>query len=288
MKKIKLFILMFLISLILSGCNLKLLTTQEYQDEIVDIENDINQLSKDIEELKNKIALLEAEYQQLSNELDSLLTKEDMYKWLNQCDIYNARGNMKVEVEYSKTFIGITTSTDKYSASGFIFYSVNNTYYVLTTYNITNKTGYNKVSYKLIDAFQTDYTASLYKASEEYGLAVLSFTDDKAQNDLYTVKFADSDPKVNDPVCNIYSLQNSAFNHMNFSKVDNYVKISTYDFEVFYSDVDTVNSIYGAMSVDLDGNLVGMASVTYNEDGMKIASIPVSKIKEYLVSINLY
>ena len=49
MKKIKLFILMFLISLILSGCNLKLLTTQEYQDEIVNIENDINQLSKYIE-----------------------------------------------------------------------------------------------------------------------------------------------------------------------------------------------------------------------------------------------
>ena len=112
------------------------------------------------------------------------LTKDDMYDWLNQCNIYNVRSNVKVTARHYNSVLGIETSHKEVSGSGFIFCESGNTKYVLTSYFLTSVSGYSKVSFKLNDAFQTEYNATLYKASEKYGLAILYFTDTK-QNDLY-------------------------------------------------------------------------------------------------------
>ena len=217
-------------------------------------------------------------------ELGGDLTKDDMYDWLNQCNIYNVRSNVKITARHYNSILGIETSHKEVSGSGFIFCESGNRKYVLTSYFLTSDSGYNKVSFKLNDAFQTEYNATLYKASEKYGLAILYFTDTK-QNDLYVAPLATTNPNVGSPICNIYSLNGSAYNHMNFSKVYSYEGSTYFDFNLIKNEIDTVSSIYGCMSVGLDGRVVGMVSLTNSGSTNYCKSIPVSKIREYLVTV---
>ena len=269
----------------LTGAKSSVLTAEEYREEIVKLEQEIEDLQKEIDILKNDILKFETEYKELEEKFDGLLKKEDMYNWLNQCNIYNVRANMKIDARhYNTNFIGMVTKEETHTGSGFIFCEDGNTKYVLTTYYLTNDKGYKKISYTLYDAFQTKYTATLLASSQEYGIAVLKFTD-SLTNDLYVAPLAKADPVVGDPVCNIYSLNNSAYNHINFSKVKSYDSTSYYTFDVFTNDVDTESSVYGSMSVDLNGNVVGIVSLTSTGEEQCCKSIPVTKIIEYLLTI---
>ena len=283
-RKIFITFLIIVLSLIfLTGAKSSLLTKEEYASEIVELEEDITELEEAIEQIKNQMKEYEAQYSQLEKELTDQLTKEDMYDWLNQCNIYNVRSNVKITAKFYNKSFGFETSSKSYSGNGFIFCASGNIKYVLTTYYLIEDTNYDYVSFKLHDAFQTEYTAKLYKSNKEYGIAILYFTD-TGQNDLYVAPLATSDPNVNDPICNIYSLNNSAYNHMNFSKVNSYTSSSHSSFNLMKNEIDTTSAIYGCMSVDLKGNVVGMVLETTTENGMYCNSVPVSKIREYLLS----
>lgn len=278
-RKLILTILIVVLSLIfLTGAKSSVMTKEEYKDEITIIEEEIKELENKIETIKAQIAKIEEEYSKLEAEYDEKFTKEDMYEWLNQCNIYNVRSNMKVEVKhYNTSFIGTITKSEIVSGSGFIFCSKGDTKYVLTTYDLIQSKGYKQISYTLYDAFQTKYTAKLYKSSKEYGLAILEFTDTYT-NDLYVAPLSKEDPSVKDLVCNIYSLNNRTYNHMNFSVVE------SLDLGLFKNKVDTQNTISGCMSVDIYGNVIGIvSSITDNY----CESISVSKIREYLLSTEL-
>ena len=263
-RKLILTILIVVLSLIfLTGAKSSVMTKEEYKDEITIIEEEIKELENKIETIKAQIAKIEEEYSKLEAEYDEKFTKEDMYEWLNQCNIYNVRSNMKVEVKhYNTSFIGTITKSEIVSGSGFIFCSKGDTKYVLTTYDLIQSKGYKQISYTLYDAFQTKYTAKLYKSS----------------NDLYVAPLSKEDPSVKDLVCNIYSLNNRTYNHMNFSVVE------SLDLGLFKNKVDTQNTISGCMSVDIYGNVIGIvSSITDNY----CESISVSKIREYLLSTEL-
>lgn len=261
------------------------LTKEEYQAEITNLKAEIEALEKEYDDAIEKFNLLAQEYAQLDKEFSSMLSKEKMFEWLNVCNIYNVRANMKIVAKHYNTFLGFETTSESYHGSGFIFCSSGSTKYVLTTYFLTEDQGYDKISYTLYDAFQFEYSATLYKSSKTYGLAVLKFTDSN-ENDLYTVPLATKNPEIDDPVCNIYSLQKSAYNHMNFSKIISYEKTSYFNFDVFKNEIDTKSAIYGAMCVDLKGNVIGLVSLTNTLDGSNYCkNIPVEKIREYLSSI---
>ena len=285
-RKILTYILIVVLSFsfLIGAKSSSVLTKEEYTSEIVKLEEEILELEEAITLLKEQMKQYDEEYSKIKEEFDGLLSKEDMYDWLNQCNIYNVRSNVKVTAKHYKTVFGIETSSKTYTGSGFIFCESGSTKYVLTTYYLTNNTDYNKVSYKLNDAFQNEYNAKLYASSKEYGIAILYFTD-TYQNDLYVAPFANSDPKIGDPICNIYSLNNSAYNHINFSKVNNYTLSSNSSFNLIQNEIDTVSSIYGCMSVGLDGKVVGMVLETISNDETYCNSVPVCKIREYLVSV---
>ena len=285
-RKILTYILIVILSFVfLTGAKSStILTKEEYTSEIEKLEEEILELEAAIEMLKNQMKEYNDEYSKLEKEFDDLLSKEDMYAWLNQCNIYNVRSNVMVTAKYYKNFMGFETASKTYIGSGFIFCESGSTKYVLTTYYLTNKTDYNNVSYKLNDAFQNEYNAKLYASSKEYGIAILYFTD-TYQNDLYVSPLANSDPEVGDPICNIYSLNNSAYNHMNFSKINNYTTSSNISFNLIQNEIDTASSIYGCMSVGLDGKVIGMVLETISNDEIYCYSVPVSKIREYLLTV---
>lgn len=285
LRKIVLPILVIFLSFgFLIGAKSSVLTHDEYKTEIAKLEKDIEQLELEINSIKNDVLKLENEYKTIEAQFEGLLTKEDMYDWLNQCNIYNVRANMKIEAKHYDSVFGFTTKEQTYSGNGFIFCAEGNTKYVLTTYFLTNDKGYQNVSYTLYDAFQTKYSATLYKSSEQYGIAILKFTDNYA-NDLYVAPLAKNNPQVSDPVCNIYSLDGSAYNHMNFSKIDGYGQTTYFEFDVFSNEIDTKSSIYGCMSVDIEGKVVGMVSITNTDTKDYCKSIPVTKIIEYLKTV---
>ena len=284
-RKIIISIFIIIISLLfLTGAKSSVLTKEEYVSEIARLEQEITELEESINLLKLQMSSYDSEYEKLQKELGGNLTKEELYAWLNKCNIYNVRSNMKVTARHYNSIFGFETSHEEHVGNGFIFCESGNKKYVLTTYFLTNVSGYNNVTYTLTDAFKTEYTAYLYKASEEYGLAILYFTDNN-QNDLYVAPLANKDISVGSPICNIYSLNGSAYNHMNFSIVFSYETSTYFDFELIKNDIDTASSIYGCMSVGVDGNVVGMVSLTNSQSGNYCKSIPVSKIREYLITV---
>ena len=285
MRKVVLSILIVIFSFgFLIGAKSSVLTHDEYKEEIVNLEKEILELEKEIAKIKDEVLVFENEYNKIKTEFDGLLTKEDMYDWLNQCNIYNVRANMKVEAKHYNSVFGFVTKEETYNGSGFIFCESENEKYVITTYYLTNDKGFNSVSYTLYDAFQTKYSATLYASSEKYGIAVLKFTDTYT-NDLYVAPIVSSTPAIGSPVCNIYSLDSSAYNHMNFSKIISYDKTTYVDFEVFTNEIDTKSSIYGSMSVDIEGKVIGMVLLTTTGDIQNCRSIPSSKIIEYLLTV---
>ena len=257
------------------------LTKEEYDSINNNLKEEIETLENEIASLNLEIELKEEQYANLSNELESLITKEAYYDWINKCNIYCVRANMKVSVEhYNTNFLGIKTKSESFVANGFIFDSLDDTKYVLTTYDVLKDRGYSKIKCTLSDAFQTNYQASICYKSENYGLAVLKFTD-TYKKDLYKITFANDNPKVSDLVCNIDS--NNMYNHMNFSKIISYKENDNFDFNVYENDVDGSYDNSGAMSLDINGNVIGIVTSYLSDDGI-CQTIPVLKIREYLVA----
>ena len=275
------FLIVLLSVVFLTGAKSISWTKDDYANEIVKIEEEISEIEDLISALKEQMKNYEEQYNQLEEELSSQLTKEDMYDWLNQCNIYNVRSNVKISTKFYNTRFGFESDSVTYSGCGFIFCASGNTKYVLTTNFLTENAYYTRATYKIYDAFQTEYTAKLHVSSKEYGLGILYFTDTK-QNDLYVPQLAISNPNIGDPICNIYSLNNGVYNHMNFSKVNSYTTDG--NSRLIQNEIDTTESINGCMSVDLNGNVVGIVLETITENQKYCSSLPVSKIREYLIT----
>ena len=259
--------------------NAKGLTKDEYKQEITRLNEEIDELEGKIEYIKEQIKLQEEQYQQLETELNGMMTKEDMYDWFDQCNTYNTRSNLSVKVKHYNKFIIVTGSSYEYG-SAFIFAKSGSTYYALTSYFIVTEDDYKYHDVTITDAFRNEYTATIYNQNESYGMAILKFTNSNTNN-LYVSKFAKSNPNENDPICNIFTIKDSAFNHMNFTKIQKYTTSSYVSFNVIQNTIDKYSAIGGAMSVDFDGKVVGMV-ISITNTHTYCRSVPVEKILSYV------
>lgn len=285
-KKICFFILLVVFTFLgLKTINASTLTKTDYLNQIEELEKDIDDLKKKIDDMNSKISKLNTEYQQLSSDLAGKLTQDDMFDWFNYCDIYNTRACVRIESKFYKTFLGIETSSYTRTGSGVIIKEQGNYEYVLTSSNIIkNDTKYDKEKYTVWDSFKDEYSASLYCSNESYGLAILIFT--KNYNDLYAVSLASKDGALNDPVCNIYSPKDYGYNHMNFSTISNTNRESDdFSFPLIVNKIDIKSNIYGSMTVNMKGQLVGItyySSTSSDYQTNYSIAIPVSIIKVFL------
>ena len=285
-KKICIFILLVVFAFVgLKTINASTLSKNDYLNQIEELEKDIDNLKKKIDDMNSKISKLNTEYQQLSSDLARKLTQDDMFYWFDYCDIYNTRACVRIESKFYKTFLGIETSSATRTGSGVIIKEQGNYEYVLTSSNIIkNDTKYDKEKYTVWDSFKYEYSASLYCSNESYGLAILIFT--KKYNDLYAVSLASKDVALNDPVCNIYSPKDYGYNHMNFSTISNTNRESDgFSFPLIVNKIDIKSNIYGSMTVNMKGELVGItyySSTSNDYQDIYSIAIPVSTIKVFL------
>ena len=285
-KKICIFIIMVVFTFVgLKTINASTLTKTDYLNKIEELEKDIDNLKKKIDDINLKINKLNEEYDQLSSVLAGKITQENMFDWFNYCDIYNTRACVRIKSKFYKTFLGMETSSATRTGSGVIIKEEKDSEYVLTSsYIVKNDTKYDNVKYTVWDAFKYEYSGILYCSNESYGLAILKFS--KKSKDLYAVSLANNDVALNDPVCNIYSPSDYGYNHMNFSTISNTSrKGDDFSFPLIVNEIDVKSNIYGAMTVNMKGQLVGLtyysqASSDY-QTNYSIA-IPVSIIKVFL------
>lgn len=284
-KKICIFIIMVVFTFVgLKTINASTLTKTDYLNQIEELEKDIDNLKKKIDDINLKINKLNEEYNQLSSVLAGKITLEDMFDWFNYCDIYNTRC-VRIKSKFYKTFLGMETSSATRTGSGVIIKEEKDIEYVLTSsYIVKNDTKYDKVKYTVWDAFKNEYSAILYCSNESYGLAILKFS--KKYNDLYAVSLASNDVALNDPVCNIYSPSDYGYNHMNFSTISNTSrKDDDFSFPLIVNEIDVKSNIYGAMTVNMKGQLVGLtyySQISSDYQTNYSIAIPVSIIKVFL------
>lgn len=284
-KKICIFIIMVVFTFVgLKTINASTLTKTDYLNKIEELEKDIDNLKKKIDEINLKINKLNEEYNQLSSVLAGKITQEDMFYWFNYCDIYNTRACVRIQSKFYKTFLGIETSSATRTGSGVIIKEEKDSEYVLTSsYIVKNDTKYDKVKYTVWDAFKYEYSGILYCSNESYGLAILKFS--KKSNDLYAVSLASNDVALNDPVCNIYSPSGYGYNHMNFSTSNTSRKGDDFSFPLIVNEIDVKSNIYGSMTVNMKGQLVGLTYYSQTSSDYQTnysIAIPVSIIKVFL------
>lgn len=274
MKKILTFIFVLIILIFLSSCVIpSIYNKEEYVEMIGQLENEIADLEKQIEEINTQKVLLDQKYEELLTLYESYYTKEELYEWFNTCDIYAARSNVYINTKHSKVSFGfIETSSKNEEGCGFVFSTTGRERYVLTTYDVVFEAGFTKQQYMISDAFGMEYQASLYAGSSEYNLAVLVF-EDTNENDLYDVSFSNEMIIVGEPVCNIYTLSGSLRNSMNFSKV---VSVEGDNF-IFESEKD-INP-FGSMCIDMSGLVTGIIFNSLESGYQSLSSV---KILEYL------
>lgn len=288
----KIILLLLLVILVFSGLKTSTAaapTIDYYTEECSKLEKEISELEKQLEELKQQINTRNLEYSRLTKDFNDKISVEDMYDWFNKCDIYSTRANIKITTKSYNTFLGIETSSSTATGSGVIIKSQANVEFVLTSYYVTKKdSDYKKVEYKIYDAFQNKTSASLEYESQAYGLSILTYTK-TTTSDLYAIPLSNSIANVNDPVCTIYSLRDSAFNHMSFSTVSSVSINTTYtSFNLFSTETDTKSTIHGSMIVNLNGDLVGISLLTATSDNINLVyGVSVDKIKAFLNEGNI-
>jgi len=274
MKKILTFIFALIILIFLSSCVIpSIYNKEEYVEMIGQLENEIADLEKQIEEINTQKVLLDQKYEELLTLYESYYTKEELYEWFNTCDIYAARSNVYINTKHSKVSFGfIETSSKNEEGCGFVFATTDGERYLLTTYDVISEDGFSKHEYTIKDAFGMEHQASLYNSSIEYNLAILVF-EDTTGNDLYNVSFSHNVVSVGEPVCNIYTISSSTHNSMNFSNVvsvegDNFIIKSEKDVKPF-----------GAMCIDMNGLVTGIIFDSLESGYQSLSSV---KILEYL------
>jgi len=246
--------------------------------EIENLENNLDDLFKNRDNKKN-------EYNDILEKYNEMLKVEDMFNWLNLCDIDAMRANFKIHTYCYNKWLFIKTDEHNQTASAILIKTNTNTKYVLTSYYAVNEVNdyeYNEIT--LYDAFENEYSGEVVKMNKDYSLALVKI---KSPGDkLYYMSVADNNPKVGMPICNIYYNENGVQNYMNFSKVDSYITEDE-SFKFIYNECPTSDTVYGGMSVDVNGKLAGVIVYTY-DSGKYISSVPAEIIREFLENVGIY
>lgn len=287
-RKIVMFMILTLFSFVfLTSVSASTLTKYEYRNQIEMLEEEIFKLKKEIESVEEQKNTINDNAEKIKKEYDDKVKVEDMYNWFNKCSIYDVMSNIKIEIKSYNTFLGIETSSSTSKGSGVIVgLTESNQYVVLTSYYVIQpKSGYKKATYKLIDSFGNVYEAKVGKSDIKLGLSALVFTKNN-KSDLYSISLSADDAVSGDPICNIYSFENSGFNHMSFSNVIGYKNKNNYcDFKLLENIVDIKNNNEGSMSVNLNGQLVAITICCEVIDGNNYCyGVPISKIRYFLYS----
>jgi len=202
-----------------------------------------------------------------------------MYQWAHICNRDGMRANIKLTVEHKKYFIGIPIDTKSYTVSGVLIKTNKNKLYVLTTSSVLETiNGYSKKICTVTDAFNVTYDGTIVTYDTNYNLGLIEISSQ--HDNLNSVSLASNDPKTNDAICNIYYNNNGPINAMNFTKIKQYVKEGL-SFNLIYNEVPLCDSIYGGMSLDINGNLCGLIIYTYSSTSC-VSSVPVSQIRSFL------
>ncbi len=277
-----LIILVMIFCILTFGC-----TSPEKEDLSKNIDNlelEIDKLENDLEDLYTDRDIIQREYNEILEKYNDMIKVEDMFEWLNICDIDAMRANFKIHLYCYDKWLFIKTDDYSQTSSAVLIKTNTDTKFVLTSYYAVNKVNdyeYNEIT--LYDAFQNEYTGEVVKMNKDYSLALVKINS--PGDKLYYMNVADNNPTVGMPICNIYYNENGIQNYMNFSKVDRYITEDE-SFKFIYNECPTSDTIYGGMAVDLNGKLAGVTVYTY-DSGKYVSSVPAEIIRMFMKSAGL-
>ena len=173
--------------------------------------------------------------------------------------------------------------------SGVIFFEDDTYYYVLTNFHVVNPRDYDRASYQLSPAFDTDpIEAELYVFDDTKDLAVLRF-----QKGEISLKVMNLSTRLNDPLVPgefLLAVGNpSAINSIvTYGEYLDLVSIRDVDFKVIMHSALIFPGNSGGALTDINGNLVGLNTWRFQSGQDLNLAIPLETIQTFLISHDLW
>lgn len=280
MRKVKVLLIVGLLFFVTS-CTVQI-PTDNYDEHLSELSASILDLQAQNTALSAELEAANVRMAEIMSDIENHYDKDTLYNWFNKCNIYAVRSNVKIALTTSNSPFNLG---DPVYSSGVIIASSGSTYYAIGSYFATKAVEKGMfTSYKIYDAFETSYSASLVSYDQNLGLALFRFTVNSG-NELNVMKVRSSDLEEYDPVCTIFSLSNSTYNHMIYSTITDKASDTGYvDYDLYITKIDVISSIYGAMNVDVDGKLAGIVLLTKNSS-YEAYFAPASIINQFLNNV---
>lgn len=215
------------------------------------------------------------------------LTDDELYIATIKADILSANITVK-----ATSYTG--TSGVESSGSGVIFHETTNYYYFLTNNHVTYKvSGYNNVSYKVMD-YEFNYYSdvTILNSDANYDLSVGRFKKSSKQT-LSTITLGTTNPTTStDVIC--IGQPMGVTNTVSLGKVLSYTMVSLTDasvnesnvkFSVIQHSAESQTGSSGGGLYDSNYNLIGISyagSVDLDGNFMYSYAIPIEKVNEFL------
>lgn len=303
MRKILIFLVLFISIFLISSCSLSVVDdSSNDKNEIIELRKEYEELKRRKNELKLQLNELKSSYNSTSilvKELENKLeTVEDEI-----VESYALFDKLENEVLYSSVVIsrvcylesgsGIT-STNQYVSgalgSGFIFKKDTNYYYILTNDHVLISDDRANSEYTFVyDAFFNKYEAEVLCRDSAYDMAVLRVDINPEFPTLKSIELANENPKIGDVVISV-GQPNGQLNSITIGEVVTYTKNSFVSYQVVMHDAWITNGSSGGMMINTNLEVVGINSWggsdnTYEEHFGEAS--PVDKIKEFLLANSL-
>ena len=212
--------------------------------------------------------------------------------------IFSSHIKANVGVEVKSVQGGFFGGSVNSSGSGAIFAEDAVYYYLLANdHVVTASPGYTVTSYKVLDCYGNEYSASLIDTSPEYDLAVMRIP--KGNDELFVLDMADEPAERKDFVAAI-GQPSGMKNSVTYGEVVN-IKVfeggtdtsdeTSIDFPIIWHDAPVDHGSSGGMLLNSSLELVGINfAIGTSEDGGFICgfAVGIEKVKEYLSYLNMF
>ncbi len=283
MKRIISLLALLILSFTLTGCFNA--NDSDYELRISENNRIISSISEQIKERSEVLSNVKSEYELIESDYKELSKDNDIDEIFERANIYSTRANIKLNVTLYKQQFFFGPITESRNCSGFVFYIDSNYAYCLTSSRIFEG-DFNQVSIKAQDAFLSEYSASIYKLSNDYKLAVIQFRIN-TDNDLYKLKIRSSIVANLEPAIKVFTYSTGGANHIVISNVELEDEINDKG-NSFLMEVDSVDNVIGSMVTDRDGNLIGITdSIIESGDKAYVSSFDNIYIISFLKSIGM-
>ena len=185
-----------------------------------------------------------------------------------------------------------TKITSSQTGSGVIIYENETSYFILTNNHVTYLTANGNKSYKVKDAYENEYAATLHYSSAEYDLALLAITKNSSNKPLSVVTLA-SEVAQNAEICCAVGTPGGVRNAITFGKItdtksitvsDTDIRSSNVTFPVFIHTAPIDHGSSGGPLLDGLGHLIGInyACEFSGDDFSEGYAIPLQRVLEFL------